>query len=207
MQKVYKLLMVSILLLSSVQAKALEATGSDSRIRTMIYGQNDVFRINSTYGFQTVIEFDPAEKILTISVGNPSLFKIIPSGNRLFIKALLNGQLTNMTVVTDLRTYQIELASSTENPDDIMYVVRFLYPDKIAADETGSKPMSLYSPIKLGPDNISSMPAVPSFNQVPSVSQIVGGPAYGGVSPPDVPLSIQYNKTGSSMLPEINVNK
>ena len=200
-------------MLSSFKANALQEMGADSRIKTLVYGKNDVFRVNSIYGFQTLVEFDPAEKISTISVGNPGIFKIIPSGNSLYIKALINGQITNMTVVSDLRTYQFELTSNTENPDDIMYVVRFLYPEYVAGSEKlDDKPMSLYSPIKLdAPVNTQALTA-PNFsgmNQVPSVSDMVGGPAFNTPAPSEMPLSIQYNSRGPNMLglPEVNVNK
>lgn len=155
MRKISKLIILSLVLLSAIPAGAIESVGSDSRIRTFVYGKNDVFRIISTYGYQTVVEFEKDERIITISVGNPNIFKIIPSQNRLFLKALQNGQLTNVTVITDRRSYQMEFSSIMENPDDMMYLVRFVYPEYIEGDELESdstavnQPMQLYSPVDL----------------------------------------------------------
>ena len=118
-----------LLVMLSSASFAIEPVGSDSRIRTLIYGKNDVFKISVSTGYQTVIEFEQGEKIKTISMGNSGFFKITPQKNRLFIRALQNGQLTNITVLTDRRTYQIEISSETEDESELMYVVRFYYPD------------------------------------------------------------------------------
>ncbi len=182
MLKICKIFVLTLVLSGFAPvALAQDATGSDTRIRTFIYGKNDVFRINTVYGYQTLVELDPEEKIMTMSIGNPSLFRIIPTANRMFIKALINNQLTNMTLITDKRIYQIELSSYTANPDDLMYVVRFAYPDgsATATMDSASQPMSLYSPLKISQSGSSfDLPSMPSLGT------------------PNVPLSIQYNQEG-----------
>ncbi len=101
----------------------------DSRIRTLVYTPNEVFRMYTEFGYQSNIEFSEDEQITTISLGSPSMFKIIPSGNRLFVKALQKDRHTNMTVVTTKRAYQIELFSTAEAEKDVIYVMRFYYPE------------------------------------------------------------------------------
>lgn len=106
---------------------------SDSRIKTLVYSNNEIFRIVAHYGYQTSIEFSANEQIETISVGQPHSWKITPLNNRLFIKALEGSAHTNMTLITNRRTYFFELES--KDPDDMIdeelaYVVRFFYPDK-----------------------------------------------------------------------------
>jgi type IV secretion system protein VirB9 len=128
-QRIFSIGLAGLIILSAPLSFALEPVGSDSRIRTLIYGKNDVFKINVATGYQTVIEMEEGERIKTISTGNSGFFKITPHKNKLFLKALQGGQLTNMTVITNRRSYQLEITSIIEDKSDLVYVVRFYYPD------------------------------------------------------------------------------
>lgn len=104
----------------------------DSRIKTLVYSENEVFRVVIHYGWQTIIEFAENEEVQTISVGNNYAWQITPLDRRLFIKPLEENILTNMTVITNLRSYQFEMqskASSYARDDELTFVVRFFYPD------------------------------------------------------------------------------
>lgn len=162
-------------MLASISVAALDEVGSDSRIRTFVYGKNDVYKVTTSFGYQTTIELEEDEKIRTISLGNSSSFKITPQKNRIFVKTLQGGQLTNMVVITTKRTYQFELSSIIDSIEEIMYVVRFYHPDTFS-DSVG----------------ISS-PSAPSANYNPNQSMLVpevnlggGGAAQmgGGMTPP-----------------------
>ncbi len=110
---------------------------SDSRIKTLVYNPNDVYSLLTHYGYQSNIEFGPRETVQTISVGDRIAWKIVPAGNRLFIKAMEEGAHTNMTVVTNKRAYQFDLNASDRaalHPsEELVYVVRFFYPDAQAS--------------------------------------------------------------------------
>ncbi len=110
------------------EARAASPLAVDSRIRTVIYNENEVFRLTTDYGYQSNIVFSDKEVIRTISIGDAVPFKVTPSGNRIFIKALQKGHITNMTVVTTERVYQFELSSNVQNVRDVVYVMRFFYP-------------------------------------------------------------------------------
>lgn len=106
---------------------------SDSRIKILQYDGNDIFTIYTLYGYQTNIEFAQSEAVQTISVGDRSLWQIIPSSNRLFIRPMDDNVSTNMTVITNMRTYQFDLKSGEGKLDQnprVVYVARFTYPDK-----------------------------------------------------------------------------
>lgn len=106
---------------------------TDSRIKTYVYSPNEVFLLVLHYGFQSHIEFDKNESVETITLGDSFAWKITPLGNRLFIKPMERNIRTNMTIITNKRTYQIDLvAKELENGDekDLVYVVRFQYPKK-----------------------------------------------------------------------------
>ncbi len=103
---------------------------TDSRIRTYIYNPNDVYLVIINTGFQTSIEFEPGEKIQTMSLGDMYSWSLNPIQNRLFIKPLEDNVRTNMTILTNMRSYQFDVVSSSskQNLKDIAYVIRFYYP-------------------------------------------------------------------------------
>ncbi|MCP5361427.1 MAG: TrbG/VirB9 family P-type conjugative transfer protein [Hyphomicrobiales bacterium] len=116
-------------MMNGQQANAQMPMATDSRIRTLVFGENDVYRIITRYGYQTNIEFGTGEEIMTVSLGDTVAFRITPAVNRLFIKPMEEDMETNMTVVTNLRTYQFDLSSLKSEQNDLVYVVRFYYPE------------------------------------------------------------------------------
>lgn len=109
------------------------AITSDNRIKTYIYNPNEVYLIVVHSGFQSHIEFAKGEEIQTISMGDSYAWKITPLGNRLFIKPLEKNIRTNMTILTNKRTYQFDIVAREldgEDDKDLVYVIRFYYPSK-----------------------------------------------------------------------------
>jgi len=105
----------------------------DSRIKTFIYSENEIFRIVINYGYQTSVEFAEGEEIQTISVGNNFAWQLTPVGRRLFIKPLEENILTNMTILTNKRVYQFEVQSKSQSytvDEELAYVIRFFYNDE-----------------------------------------------------------------------------
>lgn len=105
----------------------------DSRIKTYVYNPNEVYLLVVHTGFQSHIEFAKGEEIETISMGDSYAWKITPLANRLFIKPLERNIRTNMTILTNRRTYQFDLVARElegEDDQDLVYVVRFYYPSK-----------------------------------------------------------------------------
>lgn len=106
---------------------------SDHRIKTYIYNPNEVYLIVVHSGFQSHIEFAKGEEINTISMGDSYAWKVTPLANRLFIKPLEKNIRTNMTILTNKRTYQFDIVArelDDEDDSDLVYVVRFYYPSK-----------------------------------------------------------------------------
>ena len=109
------------------------AITSDNRIKTYIYNPNEVYLIVVHWGFQSHIEFAKGEEIQTISMGDSYAWKITPLSNRLFIKPLEKNIRTNMTILTNKRTYQFDIVARELDGDDdkdLVYVIRFYYPSK-----------------------------------------------------------------------------
>ncbi len=122
---------------------------TDSRIKTFVYNENEVFHITVNYGYMTSIEFAKNEDINTIAPGNGYAWKFIKDGRRLFIKALEGNTQTNLTIITSKHTYQFELES--KNPSDgiddqLVYVVRFFYPDELLDQPNPKIDMSKFMP-------------------------------------------------------------
>lgn len=106
---------------------------TDSRIKTYIYSPNEVYLLVLHYGFQSHIEFAKGETIDTITLGDSFAWKLTPLGNKLFIKPMEKNIRTNMTIITNKRTYHFDIAAKELEEDedrDLVYVIRFQYPKK-----------------------------------------------------------------------------
>jgi type IV secretion system protein VirB9 len=104
----------------------------DSRIKTLVYSPNEIFQVKFMLGYQSIIELAENENIELISFGDSIPWGIRTVGRRIFLKALDPGVKTNMTIITNKRTYLLEISSteSTEEIDDrIAYILRFFYPE------------------------------------------------------------------------------
>ena len=169
----------------------------DSRIKTFIYSENEVFRLVVHYGYQTSIEFAEDEEIQTISAGNNYAWQLTPVGKRLFIKPLEENILTNMTIITNKRVYHLELQSkllSYTVDEELVYVVRFFYPEEnfdmnrpqiiseIDSDIPEIEPFNFnytltgpdaLAPVKIFDDGINTFFRFRSgFNEVPSFAAV-----------------------------------
>lgn len=112
---------------------------NDPRIVRLEYNSADVYIITTRYGYQTNINFGKGEEIETISIGDKTLWQIIPSGSRIFIRPMEEDVMTNMTVLTNKRTYQFDLKSlGPAETEGNLYVVGFIYPDEAAPAATPS---------------------------------------------------------------------
>lgn len=121
-------------LVAPVAASALQtprAIATDSRIRTVRYSPNEVYQFIGHFGYQSAIELAADEEIQTVSIGDSVAWMVNPSGNRLFLKPIDQNALTNMTVITNKRSYLFELhAAETKDIRDreMIFVMRFTYP-------------------------------------------------------------------------------
>lgn len=185
-------LALSLSPLAALAASVPEELPADSRIKTMLYDEYDVYTLPTKYSYQTNVVFGPGEEIQTISVGDRSLWQIIPSGNRLFIRPMEENVHTNMTVLTDRHSYQFDLVSVAENKDNNIYVAKFIYPDKRAAAMKAE-------PVAIAP---ATPAAAPAPAPAPAASAPVAAPdaatysiPQGAIAGPGVtePVNPNYN--------------
>lgn len=111
-------------------AAATAAHAADPRLASRRYNPDEVVRIDGKAGVQAAIQFDEDEHIENVAIGDANAWQVTPNkrANMLFVKPLNASARTNMTVITDQRTYYFDLvAAASARP---LYVLRFTYPDE-----------------------------------------------------------------------------
>ncbi|WP_341632020.1 TrbG/VirB9 family P-type conjugative transfer protein [Sphingomonas agri] len=111
---------------------------SDNRIRTLTYDPNQIVRIMGKAGIQSTIEFAADERIENVAVGDSAAWQITPNrrASLLFVKPLVGHSRTNMTVVTDRRTYMFDLVAGEKSAAPV-YALKFSYPGEKVVQPTG----------------------------------------------------------------------
>jgi len=104
-------------------------TNLDPRIRVFAYTPDVVYTLPVTVGMHTHIQLGSDEKLIEQPrLGETVQWRISGNAKQLYIKALAPNVRTSMTLVTDRRIYQFELAS-TSSPAERVQKAYFNYPD------------------------------------------------------------------------------
>lgn len=84
---------------------------ADGRIKTFVYNENTVYRLDMHTNFISTVQFGRGEVVESIQVGDSASWQIIrlKRGDVISIKPLNADAITNMTVYTDRRVYSFEL--------------------------------------------------------------------------------------------------
>ena len=107
----------------------------DPRIHVVDYDPTEVVELRSALGYQLAVEFDPAEKIENVAIGDSLGWQVTPNrrANMLFLKPMSARPPTNMTVITSLRRYNFQLAVQKQPSRALPFTVRFLYAPPVVA--------------------------------------------------------------------------
>jgi type IV secretion system protein VirB9 len=128
----YRLIWVAAMLLASpVEAQVMPAPGTgDPHIQSVLYDPDQVVRLQVAANYQLTVEFAADERIENIAVGDSGAWAVTANrrGDHLFIKTGGSGVTTNMTVLTDARSYTFELQPLSGAAPNMAYTVRFRYP-------------------------------------------------------------------------------
>jgi type IV secretion system protein VirB9 len=116
-----------------VRAQPLQtALRSDPRIRVVPYRADAVYRLRGYVGYQIDITFAPGERFLGLGVGDSKGVTFAVDTNHLFLKPRAAHVATNLTVLTNRRTYLFDYEADPAPPDpsgaDVIYALRFEYP-------------------------------------------------------------------------------
>jgi type IV secretion system protein VirB9 len=123
---------ITFLCAGPILAQGVAPITTDSRIKTLVYNPNEVYQLKFHYGYQSFIEFSEDEEIEMISIGESFAWRLTPAGKRLFVRPLEIGAHTNMTIITNKRTYQFDIGSAEYDgraDEELVYTVRFYYPE------------------------------------------------------------------------------
>ena len=110
---------------------AAPARADDPRLVERLYNADEVVRIEGRANVQATIRFGEGEHIENVAIGDSTAWQITPNrrADLLFIKPLADRATTNMTVVTDRRTYLFDLVASPAHKTPL-YVLAFTYPEE-----------------------------------------------------------------------------
>jgi type IV secretion system protein VirB9 len=129
---VKKLLVLAVLALAghaALAGKIPQPTAADQRIRQVVYSASEVYEVTGSYRFTTTIEFERGETVQYLTLGDTIAWQAHPMGHRVHLKPVEPRAVTNLTVVTDRRTYYFRLTGATpKNKLDAIYLLRFSYP-------------------------------------------------------------------------------
>lgn len=122
----------------------------DTRIRTAVYNENQVYVIETDLRHSTTIHFGPGERFEAVIVGDTESFQVDPIpelGNVLTIKPHVAHASTNMTVITNRRTYSFHLREGAiPGSAGMFFEVRFSYPEDERRTVTTTDPKGFVAP-------------------------------------------------------------
>ncbi|WP_121120228.1 TrbG/VirB9 family P-type conjugative transfer protein [Croceibacterium ferulae] len=127
--------LLAALLVATVPA-AQPAWAEDRRLVEHFYNAEEVVQLQGRANVQAVIRFAENEHIENVAIGDSQSWQVTPNkrANLLFVKPLADRAATNMTVVTDKRTYLFDLVASPANRNPT-YLLAFTYPEEPKDDE------------------------------------------------------------------------
>ena len=136
MKKILTAALAMILVSGAMAETTPEPGAADPRVRVVTYSPKNVVRLNTFFGVSTHIKFSESEQIKDVAVGDDLAWKVIPRGNNLFIKPTAKEGDTNITVITNRRTYHFVAVVLTEKNQkawanrELIYSLSFRYPDE-----------------------------------------------------------------------------
>ena len=119
-----------------------KVSSTDPRVRIYAYQPEEVYALKGYFGFASTVFFRSDEKIKAVTAGDSEAWDVSVSGSKdyIFIKPTKTPpRRTNMTVITDRRTYVFDLMAGeldregTVTPPDLTLKVRFDYSEPLIA--------------------------------------------------------------------------
>jgi type IV secretion system protein VirB9 len=114
-----------------------QPSAGDPRLRIVRYDPNEVVRLEATLGYAITLEFGEGERVENVSIGDSLGWQVTPNrrANLLFLKPVERAGATDMTVVTNLRSYAFDLSvplRRKRQTADVIFRLRFDYPEPVA---------------------------------------------------------------------------
>lgn len=141
-----KTLLVLCLMASGAATAATlpQRTAFDARVQTVMYNADDVVRVKTKAGISTLIQLESGEfltePVAGMGLGDPLAWKVSVRGNNIFLRPVAENPDTNVTLVSNKRTYIFSLESA-QSASSASYLVRFTYPEEPKARVFNKPPM------------------------------------------------------------------
>lgn len=140
----------------SAQADWLPAPGhGDPRIRVAPYSSNRVYRLYGYVGYQLDIEFARGERFKGLAAGDMEGIAFKADGRHLFIKPRVAHLRTNLTVLTNRRSYEFDYSVSPTAPNEavrqVIYALRFSYPRRSSTATVSNARQRIAAALARGP--------------------------------------------------------
>lgn len=135
------------------RAETLPTKGPvDSRIRTALYSGEEVYRLVGFVGYDIELIFEPGERFTGKGGGDLEAVTIEAHENQVHIKPRAAVVATNLVIYTDRRAYRFDYSASDRHPnrllDEVMYAVRFTYPEGVGSGAAGGKAQAIDEELK-----------------------------------------------------------
>ncbi len=102
---------------------------ADPRIQSVAYDPDEVVALRLAEGYAVTIRFSPDERIELVTLGDPGAWQAQVSrrADALVVKPAAGALPTNLTVITDQRSYAFTLSESSGAARIQPYVLNFVY--------------------------------------------------------------------------------
>jgi type IV secretion system protein VirB9 len=175
--RLQRTLISSVAVLASTSALAIQIPGyrGDSRVRQVLYDENEVVQVTTERGAGTQIVFGAGEHIVRAGMGDNAEIEgcgRVPNVDRtneavsdwkisacqgdsdIFLKPGSHAHNTNLIVHTDRHDYAFDLIVAPTAPagrEDVMYRVTFSYRDELTKHDTAKRDANLVAQREAAP--------------------------------------------------------
>lgn len=125
-------LVAGVALLGCIPAYALDIpikSDKDHRVRYANYDETNVIQIDAVVGVATHIELEPGESYVFHVFGDSSAYEFTHKLNHLFFKPKVDQADSNLTVITNRRSYNFKLNFQGDGKANALYKLVVQYPD------------------------------------------------------------------------------
>ena len=118
----------------SAAAETIPARGVvDPRVRVVAYNPDDVIKLQGYVGYQIHMQWAEGEEFINLGAGDVGGLDVGAEKNHFFLKPRQEKVGTNLTILTNVRTYHFDYTVSKAPPNalaakDMVYSIRFTYP-------------------------------------------------------------------------------
>ena len=135
--------LLAALMAAQVDAETTPPRGHvDSRVRTVAYDPDEVYKLRGYVGYQIDLQFAEGEEFINMGAGDSGGLDVGAERNHLFIKPKQEKVGTNLTVLTNRRHYHFDYTVLRKTPEpqaeEVIYSLRFVYPQD-EADRTANE--------------------------------------------------------------------